>query len=176
MIPTVYFEIAKKIDWTNPNEKISKYFTVKEAIWLDKWGRLATPADGLTDQVKAKLVQFFREKVDRVREKLGRPMFSKSCFRPDLYNKAIGGARLSCHRVIEQEVEGVKKVCAALDFWCDADGDGDKDGEDCDLIKDALRPHLEEFGIRMEKNGKGARWVHVDDKDVPASGNREFDP
>ncbi len=171
-----YLQIAESIDWTNQSAKISKFFTVKEAIWLKEWGRLATEEDGLDITVKTTLVRFFRTKVDPVRAILGKAMFSKSCFRPDLYNKQIGGAPLSCHRVIEQEVNGVKKINAALDFWCDADGDSDKDGEDCDQIKDILRPQLSRLGIRMEKNGKGARWVHIDDKDVPPNGTREFLP
>jgi len=156
------------INWTDPKAKISKYFTVKEAIWLDKWDRLATEADGLTDQVKANIVKFFAEKVDPIREILGVAMFSKSCFRPEEYNKLIGGARLSCHRCQGPD--------CALDFWTDADSDGDKDGADCDAIKADLRPHLEPLGIRMEDNGAGARWVHVDNKAVPVGGHREFKP
>ncbi len=170
-----YLQFAQSIDWTNPAAKISKYFTVKEAIYLKDWDRLANADDGLTLIVKTKLVQFFRTKADPVREILG-PMFVKSCFRPEKYNNQIGGAPLSCHQVIEQTVNGVKKICAALDFYCDSDGDGDKDGEDCDIIKKVLRPHLKDLGLRMEKNGTGARWVHLDDKDVPPLGSREFDP
>lgn len=171
-----YLQIAQSIDWTNPTAKISKYFTVKEAIYLKEWNRLATQDDGLNLIVKTKLVQFFRTKADPVRAIINRAVFSKSCFRPEKYNNLIGGAPLSCHRVIEQTVNGVKKICAALDFYCDIDGDGDKDGEDCDAIKDLLRPHLSRLGLRMEKNGKGARWVHIDDKDVGPGSDREFLP
>lgn len=157
-----------QINWADPKHKISRHFTVKEAIWLDKWGRLATEADGLTERVKGNLVKFFTEKADPVREILGYAMFSKSCFRPGPYNTLIGGARLSCHKCEEE--------WCALDFWVDADGDGDKDGKDCDAIKDQLRPHLSRLGIRMELNGKGALWVHIDNKPVPPGGNREFLP
>lgn len=157
-----------EINWKDPNAKISKYFTVKEAIWLERWNRLAEDVDGLTPEVCDNIVKFFTETVDEIREILGDAMFSKSCFRSDAYNKLIGGARLSCHRFLNGD--------CAFDFWTDADGDGDKDGKDCDDIKAALRPHLERLKIRMEDNGKGAKWVHVDNKKVPPGGNREFLP
>jgi len=87
----------QKIDWTNPNCKISIYFTVGEAIWLDKWKRLANESDGLTEEIKANIVKFAREKMDKIREKLARPMFVKSWYRPKVYNMMIGGAEFSMH-------------------------------------------------------------------------------
>lgn len=167
-------QVITEIDWTNPKAGISKHFTVRDAIWLDKWGRLATAEDGLSDQVKINIVLFFNNKVEPVRVLIDRPMFSKSCFRPPAYNKLIGGAKLSCHKFGLES--GQENDDAALDFWCDVDGDGDKDGEDCDQLKDELRPHLESLGIRMENNGVGAKWVHIDNKEVPVGGNREFWP
>jgi hypothetical protein len=156
-----------EIDWTNPSARIAKYFTVKDALWLREWNRLATAQDGLNDTVKKNLVDVFA-KMDLIREFLGVPVFIKSAYRPSAYNVAIGGATFSAHMA---NVE-----FAAVDFWCDEDGDGDKDGDDCDLIKEKLRPKLAEWNIRMEINGKGARWVHIDTKPVPASGHREFNP
>lgn len=163
----------KQINWSDPAAKISPHFNVKDAIWLKELGRLATEADGLDDAVKEKIVQFFNDRVEPVRELLGIPMFSKSCFRPEFYNKQIGGAKLSCHRFMLQ-ADG--KRYGALDFWCDADGDGDKDGADCDELKKRLMPNLEDLEVRMEDNGWGARWIHVDDKPVPPNGQRFFKP
>lgn len=156
---------AKYIDWSDPTEKISEFFTVKEALWLPQWNRMATEADGLTMEIKANIVYFAREKMDPVRRIVGKTIIVKNWFRPDLYNKLIGGARLSLH-----------KLGLAGDWYTDVDGDGDKDGEDCDNLKAMLLPHLETLGIRMEDNGAGARWIHNDGKFVPAGGNRFFKP
>ncbi len=156
------------VDWNNPKSKISKYFTVEEAIMLREWKRLANESDGLNDKVKANLIKVFTEVMDPIRELLGKPVFIKSAYRPSAYNVAIGGATFSAHMAANEY--------AAVDFWTDQDGDGDKDGKDCDDIKAILMPLLEKMNIRMEDNGTGARWVHVDNKLLPAGGNRFFKP
>lgn len=160
--------VKEEIDWNDPKYKISKYFTVGEAIYLREWKRLANEEDGLNENVKKQLVKIFKEVMDPLRELLGKPIFIKSCYRPKKYNVAIGGATESAHMA--------EKEYAAVDFWTDQDGDGDKDGEDCDKIKEILMPLLEKMNIRIEDNGKGARWVHVDNKPVPPGGNRFFKP
>ena len=156
------------INWNDPKSKISKYFTVEEAIYLREWKRLANESDGLNDHVKSQLKRIFKEVMDPIRELLDKPVFIKSAYRSKAYNVAIGGAEFSAHMCI--------KDYAAVDFWTDQDGDGDKDGEDCNKIKELLRPKLIELNIRLEDNGKGARWCHVDNKPVPSGGNREFKP
>lgn len=157
-----------KIDWSNPEAKISKYFTVKEAILLRNWDRLADETDGLNEKIKNELIRIFRETMDPIRELLGRPVFIKSAYRPKKYNVSIGGATRSAHMA--------DRGYAAVDFWTDADGDGELTGQDCDAIKEILMPLLEKMNIRMEDNGKGARWVHVDNKPVAPGGNRFFLP
>lgn len=159
-------EYPSVIDWSNSKSKISKYFTIEDAIYLREWKRLANAEDGLNDTVKKNLIEIFK-KLDTVREHLNKPCFVKSAYRPSAYNIAIGGAARSAHMADAE--------FGAVDFWCDADGDGDKDGDDCDLIKASLMPHLEKWGLRMEDNGKGARWVHVDNKPVGPAG-RFFKP
>lgn len=163
------FEDYKKqtIDWTDPNCKISKYFTVREAILLRNWNRLGNEQDGLSVVVKNNLLSIFSI-MDKIREILGVPVYIKSAWRPKKYNVEIGGATKSSHMADDK--------AAAVDFWCDLDGDNDKDGDDCDKIKAILMPKLQELGIRMEDNGKGARWVHIDNKAVPPKGNRFFKP
>lgn len=158
----------QSIDWSNPESKISKYFTVKEAILLREWNRLANESDGLNEHVKSELVRIFTEQMDWIREFLNKPVFIKSAYRPKAYNVAIGGATKSAHMCEESY--------AAVDFWCDMDGDGDKDGQDCDEIKSKLMPQLEIRGIRMEDNGAGAKWVHIDNKPLIIGGNRFFKP
>lgn len=155
------------LDWNNPKSHISKYFTVEDAIMLREWKRLANAEDGLNDTAKKNLIGIF-EKMDVIREFLGMPVFVKSAYRPSAYNVAIGGAALSAHMASNDY--------AAVDFWCDADGDGDKDGDDCDLIKEKIMPMIEGWNLRMEDNGKGARWIHVDDKPVGPGMHRFFKP
>lgn len=159
-------EAAPVIDWSKPDSKLSRFFSIREALWLTDWKRLATDSDGLNEMVKANLLGVFR-KMDLIRELLGRPVFVKSAYRPRAYNLAIGGSAQSSHMANEKS--------AAVDFWCDVDGDGDKDGADCDAIKAALMPKLEVWGIRMEDNGPGARWVHVDTR-APGPAGRFFKP
>lgn len=165
--PVPVAEVSTALDWNDPKSKISKYFTVNDAIMLRNWNRLANQDDGLNDTVKANLIEIFR-KMDIVREFLGVPVYVKSAYRPSAYNVSIGGAKQSAHMAAIGY--------AAVDFWCDADGDGDKDGDDCDVIKAKLMPMLEQWGLRMEDNGKNARWVHIDDKALVAGGNRFFKP
>lgn len=155
------------VNWDDPRSNISRHFTVAEAIALREWNRLATAEDGLNDTVKQNLFNVF-QKMDQIREILGKPIFVRSAYRPSAYNIHIGGAARSAHMADEDY--------AAVDFWTDQNGDGEKNGEDCDLIKDILRPKLAELGLRMELNGQGARWVHVDTKPVPPGGHIEFNP
>ena len=46
-----------EIDWTKGTSKVSKYFTVYEAVTLHSWNRLANEGDGLTDDVKTQIVK-----------------------------------------------------------------------------------------------------------------------
>lgn len=163
--------INDNIDWTNPGSKISKYFTVGEAIYLREWKRLATEADGLTLDRKVAIVFFALTVADPVREFLDVPCITKSWFRPDQYNVEIGGAPLSSHRILAP----LKGVCA-WDFWTDIDGNGTRDGYDCDAIKAKLMPALKRLGIRMEDNGKGAKWVHIDNNIYPLGRALFFKP
>lgn len=155
------------IDWANSKAKVSKYFTVAEATYLHKWDRLAQASDGLDETVKDNLIKIFA-KMDLIREILRVPLLVRSAYRPRDYNVFIGGAKLSAHMATDN--------CAAVDFWTDQNGDGEKTGEDCDAIKALLMPRLKELGVRMEDNGKGARWVHLDNRPVLPGKRRFFKP
>lgn len=152
------------IEWANPASHITEHFTVRDALWLNQWGRLADRGDGLTDEIKTNIVKTAGW-LETVRAIIRRPILVRSWYRPRSYNVAIGGAKFSQH------MEG-----NAVDWWTDADGDGDQDGADCDALKSMLMPHLVRLGLRMEDNGPGARWVHLDDKAVARGGRRFFKP
>jgi hypothetical protein len=152
------------VDWKNPADKISRHFTVREALWLKRWGRMASERDGLTDHVKERIC-IFAEKMDRVRDFLGYPILVHRWWGPALYNAEVGGKPASKHLSLGD--------WSACDFH--APMPGAFDVEDCCTIASRLLlPKLEEFGLRMENNGAHATWLHLDD--APVLYARHFTP
>ena len=140
--PSQLKEAKVEIDWTDPKAQVSKHFTVHEAIYLPTWGRLATETDGLTDEVKANLITLFA-KMDIVREYFGKPINVHVTYRPEEYNKLIGGAPMSAH-----------KFGKACDF--------DVSGMNCDDVRSQIMANhlLETWDFRMEML-PGSVWVHL---------------
>lgn len=131
------------LDWNNPDSMVSKYFSVKSCLYLPTWKRMATEADGLNDTVKSNLMTLCA-KMDQIRELLGFPINIHCAYRPPEYSKLVGGTDHDVHT-----------MGMAIDF------DGDPHMT-CDEIKAKLLPLLEEMGLRMEDNGAGSHWVHLD--------------
>lgn len=78
------------------NEKISKYFTMGEAIHSSvaiKRGIKNTPS--WSEQAN---IRYTAKRLDEVRKILGRPIVVSSWFRSEKLNKAIGGSSTSGHR------------------------------------------------------------------------------
>ena len=153
------------IDWSNPKQMISKYFSVREALWLPKWSRLAAPGDGFNDGVASAILTFARLDMDRVREFIGVPIRVHCWYRPARYNQEIGGAPHSSHR------------CEFGYSACDWDAiiDSNLDiGSNCDLLRSKLMGILEDFGLRMEDNGPKSPWIHLDN--APVKTKRFFNP
>lgn len=140
-----------QLDWTDPKAKITEHFTVGDLCMLHKWNRLATEADGLNTVLIVKLAN----KLEEIRHILG-PMDIHCGFRSVNYNKLIGAPGLDAHY-----------QCVAADFDC-------LPHLSCDEVKERLLPHLEALGIRMEDNGEGANWVHIDTH--PVIHQRYFKP
>lgn len=159
-----------EIDWTNPDCMISKYFTVRNAIYFPKWKRLAVESDSLTQDAKDALVKLFTEVMDPIRELIGKPIKVHVSFRSPDYNVLIGGAKMSIH--MARKYDNGDLVAA-----CDWSADLGKQtvGENCDEIKKILKPHLADLNIRLEDNGDGATWIHVDNR-KPGPGGRFFKP
>lgn len=145
------------IDWSNPSSKVSKYFTVKEAIFLPTWGRLATEEDGLTEIIKGNL-KYICSKMDNIRDELNKPITVHVTYRPAKYNEQIGGAQNSAH------VKGL-----AMDWSITHDN--------CDELRKTIVVSglLEKYEMRME-DLPGSGWVHLDLYPVGASGKRFFKP
>lgn len=140
-------------------DPISKHFTYKEALWLPSWARMGNASDGLDDKVIARL-QYLTSKMDLVREYFNKPINVHVTWRPAAYNTQVNGAKNSAH-------------CAAQDV--DAAMDFDVIGLSCDDVKAMILKDnkLEEWGMRMEDNGKGASWVHLDTR-APLPGHPRF--
>ena len=141
------------IDWTNPSIQVTEHFTVKDCLYLHNWGRLATEADG-ADFDRLTELCFALEKV---RDILNCPMRVHCIFRSEEYNKSIPGAPTS----------DPHSRSMACDFDC-------QPFMSCDDVKNTLLSHIEELGLRMEDNGAGATWVHIDL--CPVIHNRFFKP
>jgi uncharacterized protein YcbK (DUF882 family) len=142
------------MEW-KATDKIGKYFTVKEALYLPTWGRLANENDGLDAKVKANLIRAFSV-MDKIREIFGKPVIVHVAYRPRAYNTLIGGATQSAH------IFGI-----AVDFHIA--------GITCDEARNILKPKLEELKIRME-DLPGSSWVHIDLRQIPSGSRRFFRP
>ena len=140
------------IDWKDGSSKVSKYFTVKECLWLPQWNRLANDTDGLTSQIKANLVNLC-QKMDVVREFFGQSINVHVTYRPEAYNTLVKGAKASSH------VQGM-----AMDFHVS--------GIDCDDARAKLEGQLNALDMRMEKL-PGGNWVHLDTR-TPGPSGRYF--
>lgn len=151
------------VNWSNPSDKISKYFTVKEACWLPSWGIMHVPSEA----EKANIMKMAAI-MDVIREKVGKPISVHCWIRPTSvncpgsahhggnYNLAIGSTALHSAHIIGK----------AVDWDC---------GTNCDDVRTLLAPQLEAMGLRMEKM-PGGNWVHNDCADVPPGGVRYFIP
>lgn len=143
------------IDWTNENDNITAHFTVRDALLLHSYNRLANESDGLTEEGKDSLVKLC-EKMEEIRDLLDCPVSVHCMFRSQEYNKTIGA--------IPNDVHAQFLAC---DFDCNKN-------MTCDEVKAKLLPELETLGIRMENNGQGAAWIHIDLH--PVMHNRYFTP
>lgn len=136
------------IDWKDPKSKVSKYFTVKECLWLPQWNRMANEEDGLTDEIKQNIIQLCYQ-MDVVREYLNSPINVHCFYRPDAYNKLVGGAANSAHK------DGM-----AIDW--------DTPGINCNELRPKLVDKLEEWCLRCEDHQ--GNWIHLDSRSVGPSG------
>jgi hypothetical protein len=119
---------------------------------LHQWNRLATPVDGM-DIIK---LTALCEKMENIRILLDIPINVHCMFRSHDYNKQIGAPPNDVH-----------SMNLACDFDC-------LPKMTCDEVKAKLLPQLEQLGIRMENNGVGASWVHIDTH--PVIHQRYFNP
>jgi len=130
------------IDWTNKDYSITPHFTVGDAVTLHSWNRLATAADGLTDDGKAKLVVLCN-KMEEIRTLLGCPISVHCMYRSPEYNA----------QVVKAIPNDVHAQFLACDFDCSPK-------LTIEQTHGILEPFLEKYGIRMERNTP--TWIHID--------------
>lgn len=146
-------EKTPSIDWTDPKAKITEHFTVSDAIMLHSWNRLANESDGLTEDLKDKLIVLCK-KMEEIRLLVGCPINVHCMFRSMKYNQEVVKA-------IPNDVHARAEA---------ADWDA-LPTLTIEQAKEKIRPNLESLQIRMESGT--ATWIHNDVHPVGPSG-REF--
>ena len=156
-----------RIDWSDPSCPISSYFTVNEALWLPRWGRLAAVGDGLGPDSYSALLLLF-QKMDVVRELLDRPIHVHCAYRPKPYNLEVDGAPESCHMARREN----GALLAAVD-WDAKTPEEEFMGPSCDEVRSLILPKLDEWNLRLEDRGPGSPWLHLDTR-IPLPGHSRF--
>lgn len=141
------------IKWDDPNCFVTPHFTVRNCLWLNSWNRMADESDGLNDEIKNNLVATC-ENAEMIRDLLYCKLRITSMYRPKIYSPIVGGTEHDVHTM------GI-----AFDFI--------PFSMSTDVAKDYIRPVLEKFNLRMERDTKN--WIHIDSHKVGPSG-REFNP
>jgi hypothetical protein len=122
------------------------HFKWKEVLRLPRWEIYATPE---SQNILNNIIRT-TQKMDLIRKFFGAPITVTSFYRPNDYNKLIGGATLSAHRLglaCDFIVKGVSSKEARL----------------------ALFPRLMDLNIRMEK--LETAHVHIDLQCEPTLSN-----
>lgn len=145
-----------QLDWTDLDAKISKYFTVKEAIWLRSWNELGEPKE-ITKQNILDLAV----KMDKLREAFNKPLRVTSWYRPLSYNAHIGGSKASKH--ISGKAVDIHDTNGELAVWCVSN---------LGILKE-IGLYIEDPRYTIIPN-KG-KWVHFQSV-PPKSGSRIFIP
>lgn len=133
----------------------SQTFKWHEALWLPKWGIYAYPTEDQAQNIIRSC-----EKLQVIRNRLGKPLEVTSWLRPENYNAwgnpyGVAGAKFSSHTT------GMAVDFKALTMTPDD-------------VRALLLPELERLKIRME-NLAGSSWIHIDIRD-PGGGGRYFVP
>jgi len=120
---------------------------MQEGLWLDAWGRVATPADGVNEKVIRNLKRLFR-KMDHIFLFLDeRPIIVQSAYRPIDYNVKLGHCSYACHDAIGDRG-------GAIDFYIPNM-----------TIKEVSNrllgsPEIRRLGVRIISQGE--RHIHID--------------
>lgn len=154
------------INWQDLNAPISKYFKVKEALWLPQFKVYHQP----TEQEQWN-IYFLAAKLDKVRELVGRPMIVHCYIRPIKVNCPDSEFDGKDYNTL---VKGASNSAHIFGNACDFNFEGKATAEECHEMRGLLILELQGLGLRME-NKEGA-WIHLDRNKVPVGGNYYFKP
>ena len=158
------------IDWSDPNDSISEFFTVHEALWLPSWEIHHKP-----NAQEKRNIHELAKRMDKVRAYLGWPIIVHCWIRPTAvscddpkykgknYNLFVGSTSLKSAHIKGKAVDWH----AAYPKFLPVGG-----VRSCDFVRGCLFHELKEFGLRME-NIQGS-WIHTDT--APVGNQRFFKP
>ena len=126
-----------------------QHFKWKEALYLPSWDIHVFPYE----DIALNIIQT-ANRMDAIRNILGKPIHVVNWYRPPSYNQEIGGSKFSQH------MNGL-----AVDFYVK--------GYNSEVVRELLLDFLVRLNIRME-DLPGANWVHIDLG--PVGKNRFFKP
>jgi hypothetical protein len=185
-VQPVVVEIEPEINWSNPKQKLTENFTVKEALYLPSWFSYHMPSE----EEKTAILEIAKKVtkiISKVEEKLGKQLYIDvhAWIRPEKaniagskwngmdYNRYIYETQVWKDLTPEQKAQkkvpnSPHKTGRAIDFHVI----GYEGKEKCAEMRTLLLPYLEEFGLRMEDISGG--WIHLDD--MPVVSHRFFKP
>ncbi|MBG79077.1 MAG: hypothetical protein CMJ39_00020 [Phycisphaerae bacterium] len=100
------------IDWSNFNQRITKYLTVGEVL---QWDSRRRPSNGSKEEEE---IISLAKQFDLIREAWGGPIGVVSGYRPDAVNREVGGVAASYHiRGMALDVYPVGESCKAFHKW-----------------------------------------------------------
>lgn len=149
----------------NFNDKISRYFTFHEALYLKSWKIYHIPTEKEIEDITN-----FAKSLDLVRDLIGLPFIVHCWTRPT----SVNNPESKYHKMNYNEFVGSKNPNGAhpKGRGCDFHVKGFESAEDCEIIRQKIVPHLNRLGLRME-NFAGS-WIHVDN--LPVIRERFFKP
>jgi hypothetical protein len=185
-VEPVKVEIEPEINWTNPSQKLTKNFTIKEALYLPSWNAYHIPSDAEKNAI-LDIAKKVTKIISKLEQKLGKQLQINvhAWMRPEKsnipgskwdgkdYNRYIYETQVWKDLTPEQKAQkkvpnSPHKTGHAIDFHVI----GYEGKEKCAEMRQLLLPHLEEFGLRMEDLSGG--WIHLDD--MPVVNQRFFKP
>lgn len=173
-------------DWSDPKSKLSKNFSVGEALLLPSWGSYHVPSEEEKKAILA-IANRVTKVADKLTEKLGKQirMSVHAWMRPEranipgskwngmdynrwIYENQVWAGLSNEEKAKKKVPNSPHKTGHAIDFHVI----GWEGKEKCAEMRKLILPFIEEFGLRMENIEGG--WIHLDD--LPVINNRFFKP
>lgn len=157
--------MIEDIDWTDPQARVSKYFSVHETLFLPSWREYHIPNKSEKEEIlKLALI------MDEVRKFVDNPILVHVWIRPNKAN--IPGSKWNGHDYNHYIGSTAKRSAHIYGRAIDFHVSGSEGPQGCAAIRQKLLPKIEGWDLRMEDNEGG--WIHLDTN--PVKNNRFFKP